>query len=185
MVPETAGARSDLLRIVEVDGDEAAALAGRLWPDSLRNWSPDALAASMRAGASCWVARDSEALGYCLERRAGDAVEILELVVFPPRRRQGIGRLLLSTVLQRAAAAGHARAWLEVRGGNRVAISLYRALGFTQSGLRRNYYRGPDRREDALLMTRGGESPGSSGGPGVRKTCRRSAAGRGESRSGW
>ena len=41
---------------------------------------------------------------------------------------------------------------LEVRASNQAAIALYEKHGFTQAGLRKNYYDKP--REDAVLMTR-------------------------------
>ena len=39
---------------------------------------------------------------------------------------------------------------LEVRSSNLGAIALYEKLGFTQVGLRKNYYRNP--KEDALIL---------------------------------
>jgi len=41
---------------------------------------------------------------------------------------------------------------LEVRVSNTAAIGLYRQLGFTDIGLRRDYYSAKDGREDAMLM---------------------------------
>ena len=41
---------------------------------------------------------------------------------------------------------------LEVRASNQAAIALYEKHGFTQAGLRKNYYEKP--REDAVIMTR-------------------------------
>ena len=39
---------------------------------------------------------------------------------------------------------------LEVRDSNAAAIALYEALGFTQIGLRKNYYQHP--KEDARIL---------------------------------
>jgi ribosomal-protein-alanine N-acetyltransferase len=43
---------------------------------------------------------------------------------------------------------------LEVRASNEAAISLYRKMGFSDIGLRRDYYPAEDGREDAILMGR-------------------------------
>ena len=40
--------------------------------------------------------------------------------------------------------------FLEVRAGNRPALSLYKKLGFTETGQRRSYYRNPI--DDAVIM---------------------------------
>ena len=40
---------------------------------------------------------------------------------------------------------------LEVRTSNLPAIAMYRSLGFTEAGVRRNFYTEP--REDALIFT--------------------------------
>ena len=40
---------------------------------------------------------------------------------------------------------------LEVRQGNKAAISLYKKLGFKEDGIRPNFYDAP--KEDALLMS--------------------------------
>jgi ribosomal-protein-alanine N-acetyltransferase len=43
---------------------------------------------------------------------------------------------------------------LEVRASNLAAIGLYRSMGFADIGLRRDYYRTENGREDAILMGR-------------------------------
>lgn len=65
--------------------------------------------------------------------------EILNVAVEPSARREGIGRLLLETVLFRGRGAW----FLEVRESNAAAISLYKSLGFTPSGRREGYYHDP------------------------------------------
>ncbi|MDP1634529.1 MAG: GNAT family N-acetyltransferase, partial [Gallionellaceae bacterium] len=44
---------------------------------------------------------------------------------------------------------------LEVRASNQAAIALYRQAGFSDIGLRRDYYPARTGREDAILMGRG------------------------------
>ena len=76
--------------------------------------------------------------------------DILNLVVAPERRGQGIGRALLQAALTRAAQDGARRIWLEVRESNAAAVHLYETSGFRQTGRRARYYRDPP--EDALVL---------------------------------
>jgi ribosomal-protein-alanine N-acetyltransferase len=70
--------------------------------------------------------------------------------VAPAARRRGLGGWLLRFALARAGRGGARRALLEVRAGNREALSLYGRLGFRPCGRRRDYYRDPV--EDAVVL---------------------------------
>ena len=65
--------------------------------------------------------------------------------------RQGIGELLLISVIDLAAELNARLITLEVRISNTAAQNLYRKYGFIQVGLRRGYY--IDNKEDAILMS--------------------------------
>lgn len=72
--------------------------------------------------------------------------EVLNVLVAPNQRGQGIGSKLMKTLL--AAKTG---IWfLEVREGNVAARSLYTSLGFSDFGRRKRYYQKPY--EDAIVM---------------------------------
>jgi len=75
-------------------------------------------------------------------------VHVLEIAVAPAARRRGVGRALLSALID---ACGGGVALLEVRASNTAARTLYEGSGFVVVGRRPKYY--PDG-EDALLMTR-------------------------------
>jgi [ribosomal protein S18]-alanine N-acetyltransferase len=92
-----------------------------------------------------------EVLGYVCRWLVGDEVHILNLAVHPERRRTGVGRILVERVLEEAQAHGAQVITLEVRRGNEAAIALYASFGFSETGVRRNYYA---RGEDAIIMTR-------------------------------
>ncbi len=79
-----------------------------------------------------------------------DEADINNVAVSPERRGEGLGRLLLSGVLDTARLLGCREVNLEVRAGNLAAIALYESCGFKQSGRRAGYYQ--DNGEDALLM---------------------------------
>lgn len=90
--------------------------------------------------------------GFLIARRVADEVEILNFVVAPGFRRQGIGAALLEFVFRSPELVGSERMFLEVRASNAVAIQFYRSHEFEMTGTRRNYYNSP--REDAFLFAR-------------------------------
>lgn len=62
-----------------------------------------------------------------------DVVEIRRMVVAPEGRGQGLGRLLLRSLLEQALASPRVeRVWLDVSADNVRARSLYRASGFQE-----------------------------------------------------
>jgi ribosomal-protein-alanine N-acetyltransferase len=65
-------------------------------------------------------------------------------------RRIGVGRSLMESAIDEARLRGGAQVVLEVRASNEAAQILYRELGFSLIGRRRDYYRLPT--EDALVM---------------------------------
>ncbi len=80
---------------------------------------------------------------------AGEA-HISTIAVHPDHRGQGLGELLLASMLKRAIRLGGEYSVLEVRESNEAAQALYRKYEYTVIGRRRQYYR--DNGEDALLM---------------------------------
>ena len=65
-------------------------------------------------------------------------------------RRIGVGRSLMEAAMDEASRRGVAHVILEVRASNEAAQLLYKDLGFSFIGRRRDYYRLPT--EDALVM---------------------------------
>jgi ribosomal-protein-alanine N-acetyltransferase len=109
--------------------------------------------------AQMWVARGARSgeasetapvVGYVCLWAIADEVHVTNLAVDPAWRGEGVGRLLLGTLLARHRARGARRAFLEVRPGNVEARRLYSGLGFQEVGRRRGYY--VDTGEDALLL---------------------------------
>lgn len=95
------------------------------------------------------VARiDGEFAGYCSGTVAADECEVSNIAVEIAYRRKGIGRALLSSLIDGATKRGACKTFLLVRDGNVPAESLYASLGFKAVGMRRAYYDGGD----ALIM---------------------------------
>ena len=95
---------------------------------------------------------DGEVAGYGGMRHAAGEFYIDNIAASPRRRRQGIGRAVLSALVERARELDGAFISLEVRPSNRAALGLYEQLGFEPVGRRKNFYEKP--REDALILTR-------------------------------
>ena len=64
---------------------------------------------------------------------------------------QGIGELLLLSIIQLTIELNSRLLTLEVRRSNTIAQSLYHKYGFTQVGVRRGYY--SDNHEDGILLS--------------------------------
>ena len=69
-----------------------------------------------------------------------DEAHITLLAIAPDYRKQGLGQLLLTTLLQDALARQLEWATLEVNVNNLGAIALYQKYGFEVVGTRKGYY---------------------------------------------
>ena len=83
---------------------------------------------------------------------AADEIHLLNVAVAPLRRRRGLARRILGSIVAFAEARVASHVVLEVRPSNEGAQRLYRLFDFRPVGLRPNYY--ADNGEDAILMVR-------------------------------
>jgi len=88
-------------------------------------------------------------VGYCEISRVLETADIINIEVQPSYRRQGIGREILTRIIEIACDCGVETITLEVRKSNVAAQSLYKSLGFSEISVREHYY--PDK-EDAIIM---------------------------------
>ena len=116
-------------------------------------WSEGIFRDCVRVGYVCRVALLDEALvAYSVMSIGAGESHILNLCVGAEFRCRGIGRRVLTYMLERATAAGMMEAFLEVRPSNTGAIRLYQSMGFDQVGVRRGYYQAVGGREDAAVL---------------------------------
>jgi len=94
-----------------------------------------------------------------------DELHVTLVAVAPSQQRQGLGRLVLSALLEQGRLLGAHHATLEVAAGNQAACALYRSAGFAEAGRRRRYYRNG---EDALIQWRRLQSDGDGARQGER-----------------
>ena len=88
-------------------------------------------------------------VAYICPMQLLDEGHILNVAVETALRCAGAGRLLVQQVLQDCRFGGASFVSLEVRESNFSAIGLYKKMGFTEVGKRKNYY---ENGEDALMM---------------------------------
>ena len=90
-------------------------------------------------------------VGYAGAWLVYDEGQITNIAIRPSARRQGFGAKLTSSLIEECFKRGMHEIFLEVRISNLSALSLYRKLGFTVKGMRKNYYSEP--KEDAYIMS--------------------------------
>ena len=90
--------------------------------------------------------------GFVVAHEIAGEFELENIAVAAHARRRGIGRELVTKLMETAVRRGVCAIHLEVRGQNQAARRLYEGLGFVQSGVRRGYYDCPA--DDAILYTR-------------------------------
>ncbi|HEY4371909.1 MAG TPA: ribosomal protein S18-alanine N-acetyltransferase [Burkholderiales bacterium] len=118
-------------------------------------WTRGNFEDSMTAGYSCWLYMEEAVLiGYSIVMLAVDEAHLLNLSVARAAQGQGHGRALLETSMAAIHEHGAAAMLLEVRPSNAIGRQLYASAGFTQVGLRKDYYPALRGREDALVLKR-------------------------------
>lgn len=79
-----------------------------------------------------------------------DECHITNIAVLKEYRGNGIGRAILTALIDEAKMRKSRALTLEVRAGNQIAQNLYTSLGFSPLGRRKGYY--ADTNEDAIIM---------------------------------
>lgn len=94
----------------------------------------------------------NELVGFYIGEVAGPDHTLMDICVAPPHQGQGHAKALLSDFIAASEQAGAENLFLEVRESNVSAIALYQWAGFTEAGVRKNYYPSANGKEDAILM---------------------------------
>ena len=115
-------------------------------------WSENSVASELKNPLSCWLVaeEDGEVAGYIGSQTVMGETDMMNVAVHPDYRRRGIGEKLVEALVEALKSRESHCLTLEVRASNAPAKALYEKLGFTQVGLRKNYYRNP--KEDALIL---------------------------------
>ena len=93
---------------------------------------------------------DGHLVGYAGLDHIGEASDIMTIAVDPAYQGAGLGHLLLTELIDRAARRGASALLLEVRDDNTAARRLYERAGFSEISRRRRYYQPGD--IDAVIL---------------------------------
>ena len=116
-------------------------------------WTHGNFRDSLRAGYTCWVAREGRrVIGYAVLMLAAGEAHLLNLSIAAASQRRGHGRGLLHSVIELAREHKSKVLFLEVRPTNEIGQRLYTGSGFRHIGVRRGYYPARKGREDALVL---------------------------------
>ena len=118
-------------------------------------WSQRVFEDCLESGYSCHLLWDgADLVGYSLVAIAVGEAHLLNICIDRKYQRRGYAKHFLQLVLDITSDLGANVVYLEVRPSNQAALALYRAFEFDQIGLRKNYYRGVNLREDAVVLSR-------------------------------
>lgn len=142
----------EFLPMTPADLDQVMAVETVVYPFP---WSRGNFADSIKAGYSCWVAREGGALvGYMVLMPSLDETHLLNISVAAERQGRGYGARLLRFAMEVSRHGGAVTMLLEVRPSNAKALALYENYGFQVIGRRKGYYPAVEGREDALVLRR-------------------------------
>jgi ribosomal-protein-alanine N-acetyltransferase len=136
------------MTLADVDAVLAIEQAVQTYP-----WTRGNFIDALSQGYVCRVDQeDGEIRGYAVLMPVLDEAELLNIGVAAVQQRKGMGRAMLLEMLDVACEKNMLRVFLEVRSSNVAAIALYRSVGFTEIGVRRDYYKNSSGGEDAITM---------------------------------
>ncbi len=140
----------DVRKLEDKDIEKIHALENQCFSDA---WSIDGIRESLEQDYTvllgAWLGE--ELAGYLIAYFSIDDCEIARIAVDEACRRRGVALRLLEELegICREKQAG--KLLLDVRRSNAAAVSLYKRFGFTEDGVRKNFYTRP--MEDAILMS--------------------------------
>ena len=118
-------------------------------------WTEQNFIDCLRRDYYCLIQTHSDRVsGFAIQSIALDEAHLLNIGVSSNKRRQGLGSDLLEKIIYASETMGSNKIFLEVRVSNAAATNLYLDFGFKQIGVRKDYYRLPEGKEDALLMSK-------------------------------
>ena len=97
------------------------------------------------------ICEENHIVGYAGAWLVYDEGQITNIAVLPSARGKGYGSKLTKQLINECFSRGMHEIFLEVRISNLAAFAMYRNLGFSVKGIRKDYYSEPT--EDAYIMS--------------------------------
>ena len=115
-------------------------------------WSERSVASELTNALALWlVAVEGETVaGYVGSQTVCNETDMMNVAVTADFRRRGIGKQLVTALVEELKAMDSHCLTLEVRASNTPAQAMYEKLGFVEIGRRPRYYQNP--KEDALIL---------------------------------
>src|SRR5262245_58888463 len=140
----------DLLEVVEIEEESGLSRWGwAAYYAELQSGNRDLMLIALPTKAA--IIEHRRIAGYIVARETAGELHINNVAVREQYRRRGIGRALLSRIMDTAKRLKVQVAFLEVRSGNQAAQALYQKIGFKPIARRPDYYSDP--RENAVVMS--------------------------------
>ena len=146
--------RKAVVAIRQMKVEDAAAIAEMEHQTFSDAWSEKAILDTLRNPKTiCLVAEKiGKIVGYCIVYTADDEADIARIAVLKESRRFGVASELIHALDVICWENQIQIIMLDVRVSNDDARAFYEKHGFTQDGIRENYYKNPI--EEAILMSR-------------------------------
>ena len=97
------------------------------------------------------VCEDNQIVGYAGAWLVYDEGQITNIAILPSARSKGYGSKLTKELIDQCLNRGMHEFFFELRISNLPALAMYRNLGFSVKGIRKEYYSEP--KEDAYMMS--------------------------------
>ena len=138
-----------MIEIIRMNESHVAAVAELERQNFSAPWDEASVRSELTNKLALWlVALDGEeVVGDGGSQTVLQEADMMNVAVRDSHRRRGIARRLVEELIRQLDAY---QLTLEVRQSNAPAIALYESMGFTQVGLRKNYYQKP--KENALIL---------------------------------
>lgn len=118
-------------------------------------WSKGVMLDCIQSDYDCIVLKcDENIIGYGILMTGFEESHLLNMCIDPTHQGNGLGNKLLKYMESISVYKQSKTFLLEVRLSSLVAQSLYKSFGFKQIGLRKNYYKSIDGKEDAIIMSK-------------------------------
>lgn len=119
---------------------------------SVNPWSRNIFNSCLERYQNYALTLNGKLIGFAVLMLADTECQLLNIAIDPAYHNQGYGSFFMNDLIQSARAERANDLFLEVRVTNQPAIKLYKKMGFTVIGERKDYYQTKTGREDAKVL---------------------------------